>query len=108
MVDRIEAASVGELSEGEMRTVKAGERTILLINVTGALLAIDDTCPHSGCSLSDGTLEGDELECICHGSVFDVRTGEVHQGPAEDPVPTYPVHLEGETIYVEVDQASKR
>ena len=103
MAGRIEAASIGELSEGEMKAVEAGERTVLLINVTGALLAIDDECTHQGCSLSDGTLEGEELECICHGSVFNVRTGEVQQGPAEDPVPTYPVHVEGETVYVEVD-----
>ena len=100
MADRIEAGSVGELSEGEMKPVESGERVVLLMNVAGGLLAIDDECTHQGCSLSEGTLDGEELECSCHGSVFNVRTGEVQQGPAEESVSTYPVEIEGDTVYV--------
>ena len=104
MVRRIEAAGVGELSDGEMKAVEAGERTVLLINVAGDHLAIDDECTHEACSLSEGTLDGEELECICHGSIFNVRTGEVQQGPAEEAVPTYSVQAEGDIVYIEVGE----
>ena len=102
MSTREEVAQVDEVSEGEMKTVEAGDRMIVLINSGGDLYAIDDECTHSGCSLSDGTLDEAELECVCHGSIFDVTTGEVVQGPAEDPVPTYPVHVEGGSVSVEI------
>ena len=101
MASRVEVATVGELSDGEMKTVDVGDRTIVLLNVAGDLLAIDDECTHQGCSLSDGDLAGDELSCLCHGSVFNVRTGHVLQGPADEPIPTYPLYVEGETVYAE-------
>ena len=101
MASRVEVATVGELSDGDMKAVEVGDRTIVVLNVAGDLFAIDDECTHEGCSLSDGDLDGDELSCLCHGSVFNVRTGEVLQGPAEEPVPTYPLHVDGETVYTE-------
>ena len=101
MASRVEVATVGELSDGDMKAVEVGDRTIVVLSVAGDLFAIDDECTHEGCSLSDGDLDGDELSCLCHGSVFNVRTGEVLQGPAEEPVPTYPLHVDGETVYTE-------
>ena len=100
MADRVEAANVGELAEGEMKPVELGDRTAVLLNVEGRLYAIDDECTHEACSLLDGTLDGEELECICHGSTFNVRTGEVLEGPAELPIPTYVVELDEQTVYV--------
>jgi nitrite reductase/ring-hydroxylating ferredoxin subunit len=100
---REEVAQVGDVPDGELTTVEAGGRTIVLVNVGGDLYAIDDECTHQGCSLSDGTLDDAELECICHGSIFDVKTGEVVQGPAEEAAPTYPVHVEGGSVSVEID-----
>ena len=31
------------------------------------------------------------VQCPWHGSQFDVKTGNVEQGPAGDPIPTYQV-----------------
>ncbi len=39
----------------------------------GRLYAFDDTCTHEECPLSDGRLTADEVECPCHGSIFDLR-----------------------------------
>ena len=101
MANRVEVGTVGELSDGEMKPVEVGDRTIVLLNVAGDLLAVDDECTHQGCSLSDGELSGEELSCPCHGSVYNVRTGEVLQGPARTPIPKYPLSVEGETVYAE-------
>jgi nitrite reductase/ring-hydroxylating ferredoxin subunit len=64
--------------------------------------AFGDTCTHQGCSLADGELEGTTVTCPCHGSQFNVTTGDVLRGPAHEPVLSYPVRLEDNALQVEV------
>ena len=88
-----------------LRTVGIGRcrRTrIALANVAGTIFAIDDTCTHKGCSLGDGKLDGSTVQCACHGSRFDVTSGAVVRGPAEDPVRSYPTHLANGEVQVDV------
>lgn len=54
--------------------------SIALFNVDGNLYAIDDSCPHSGGSLSGGKLEGLTLQCPAHGLKFDIATGCMRGG----------------------------
>ncbi len=100
MGERIEVAKVGELASGDIKLVEAHGEMIVLLNVGGELYAINDECTHSACSLSDGSLEDDVIECACHGSQFNVKTGDVQAGPADEPVPTYPVQVYGDIVYV--------
>lgn len=102
MGDRVEAGKVGELADGEMKAVGAGDKTVLLLNADGALYAIDDECAHQACPLSEGYLEGEVLECGCHGSMYNVKTGEVLQGPAQEGVPSHPVQIDGDKVYISV------
>jgi 3-phenylpropionate/trans-cinnamate dioxygenase ferredoxin subunit len=54
-----------------------------------------------GCSLADdGEPEGDSVTCQCHGSVFDLSTGEAIGPPATEPVAVYSVRVEGDEIQV--------
>jgi 3-phenylpropionate/trans-cinnamate dioxygenase ferredoxin component len=69
---------------------------------SGEVFAINDLCSHEEIELSDGELDGEDVECPAHGSRFNVRTGEVSGLPAEDPVDTYPVTIEDGQIVVEV------
>jgi len=88
----LKAAGIGRAKEGR----------ITLANVAGTLYAIDDTCTHRGCSLGDGKLDGSTLQCACHGSRFDVTSGAVVRGPAEDPVRSYPVHVANGEVQVDL------
>ena len=81
---------------------RSRETRITLANVAGTLFAIDDTCTHRGCSLGDGKLDGSTVQCACHGSRFDVTSGEVVRGPAEDPVRSYPVHVANGEVQVDL------
>jgi phenylpropionate dioxygenase-like ring-hydroxylating dioxygenase large terminal subunit len=56
--------------------------------LAGELHASDDTCPHAGCSLAEGELDGQTVVCPCHMATFDVTTGEVVDGPAPSGVAT--------------------
>ena len=47
--------------------------------------------PCQECSLAGGELDGAIVVCPCHGSEFDVRTGDVLSPPALEPLPIYRV-----------------
>jgi len=40
------------------------------------------------------------LECPCHGSQFNVKTGEVVSPPANEPLTQYAVRVDGDDILV--------
>lgn len=90
------------VADGELEAFDAGGTQVAVANVRGTYYAFDDTCTHQQCSLANGDLKGTTLTCACHGSEFDVTTGEVLGPPATEPVATYPVKVEGEDLQVEV------
>ena len=74
---------------------------VAVANVTGSYYGFDDTCTHRGCSLAEGDLDGTVVTCICHGSQFDATTGAVQRGPAQTPVRSYPVRVEGDHLQIQ-------
>ena len=69
---------------------------------TAQLHAFSDICTHRQCNLSlGGEIDGSTIECECHGSVFDMTTGEVLNGPATEPIATFPVSDEGGDLKIE-------
>lgn len=68
----------------------------------GTLHALNDICSHEEVSLSDGFVEGCALECIGHGSAFDLVTGRPNQLPATDPVAVYALTEQDGEVFVDV------
>ena len=64
--------------------------------------AFDDECSHATIPLTEGDVEGCELECWLHGSRFDLRTGKPTGPPASEPVAIYPIRVEGDDVLVDV------
>lgn len=91
----------GDLGAGQMRAFSVGGKRVAIANVAGVFYGIDDTCTHMGCSLAAGDLQGTTVTCACHGSEFDVTSGEVLEGPAEYPVRTWKVAVEGDDLAVD-------
>ena len=99
------AEAVGRSRIPLLKTIGIGrskESRITLANVAGTIFAIDDTCTHRGCSLGDGKLDGSTVQCACHGSRFDVTSGAVVRGPAEDPLRSYAVHVTNGEVQVDL------
>ncbi|MCH7606391.1 MAG: non-heme iron oxygenase ferredoxin subunit [Chloroflexi bacterium] len=96
----VKVAEVGELSPGDMKTVEVGEEQILIVNINGNIHACDDVCSHAYASLSEGDLNGEEVECPLHGSAFNVTTGEVLTPPADENVRVFEVRIDGQDILV--------
>ena len=96
----VKVAEVGEISPGEMKVVEVGGEQILLVNVEGNIHACDDICSHAYASLSEGDLNGEEIECPLHGSAFNIITGEALTPPAEDSIRVFEVRIEGQDVLV--------
>jgi nitrite reductase/ring-hydroxylating ferredoxin subunit/uncharacterized membrane protein len=86
----------------ERRPVRAvvGDTPVLLLRDGEQIFAIHDRCSHRGCSLSEGTLEGDEIVCACHGSRFDRRDGSLKGGPATSAQPAFQVRVQDGRVEV--------
>jgi nitrite reductase/ring-hydroxylating ferredoxin subunit len=91
-----------DIGEGKLKQVKIAGTKVAIVHVAGTFNALGDTCTHLGCSLSAGTLEGTTVTCPCHGSRFDVTSGEVLRGPARKPEPSYRVEVRDGALWVEV------
>jgi 3-phenylpropionate/trans-cinnamate dioxygenase ferredoxin component len=94
--------AVDELGEHELAAFPVKGKRIAIAKVGDAFYAFGDICTHQACSLGQGELEGTTVTCSCHGSEFDVTTGEVIRGPAREPVQSYPVRVEDGLLRVEV------
>jgi len=100
-----EFSAIGEASnvkDGEIEAFEVQGEQVAVANSGGRFYAFSDICTHQGCSLSEGELVGTKVTCPCHGSEFDVATGSVLHGPAEESVRTYRVRLEGDSLQIEV------
>ncbi|MBO0736594.1 MAG: non-heme iron oxygenase ferredoxin subunit [Alphaproteobacteria bacterium] len=96
----VPVAQADELRPGQMKWVAVNGERRVLANVDGAFYAISDVCGHRSAPLSRGKLQGHLIECPLHFAQFDVRTGELVNGPVSTAVPVYEVRIEGDIVYV--------
>jgi nitrite reductase/ring-hydroxylating ferredoxin subunit len=102
MSEFIKALSNSELEEGSILAVRINGERIALYKIGGEVYATSEMCSHSDCSLEDfgKIVESDQVECICHGARFRIKTGEVTRVPAEVPLKTYAVKVEENEVWV--------
>ncbi|AXG77269.1 Rieske (2Fe-2S) protein [Streptomyces paludis] len=74
-------------------TLYRKQRLVVSCPAAGTYKAFSAQCTHGGCLLAK--VEGTEGDCTCHGSKFDVTTGEPIHGPATAPLPEVPVSARG-------------
>ena len=93
---------LSQLQQGKPVKVEKDGKTICVARVGEQVFAIDDTCSHSDASLSEGDVTDFKIECWLHGAEFDLRTGEALTPPAVAPLHTYGVHVDGDSVTVEI------
>ncbi len=99
----VKVAKVDDIPTGEALQVEADGQTLALVRVNDEVFCVHDICTHEHAHLSEGFCEGYEIECPLHGSIFDVRTGDVKSLPATESVKTFPVKLEDGDVHVDVE-----
>jgi 3-phenylpropionate/trans-cinnamate dioxygenase ferredoxin component len=97
------ACALVEIPDGGVKGVDVEGLELALVRAGDDVYALRDECSHAQIALSEGDVEGLEIECWLHGSRFDVRTGEVLNLPATEPVPVYPCKVDGDDVVVDVD-----
>src|SRR5262245_4175218 len=99
------------LTENEFRLSEVPPGSVLLVgdcavfNIEGGFCATQAMCTHRQGPLSEGSLDGTTVTCPLHGAQFNVWTGAVLRGPAEEPLKTYRVAVDGDVGRVEVPLA---
>ena len=93
---------VGDLAEGEGKTVSVGDKLVAVFFAGGRYLAIDDTCPHMGASLSGGYVEDGIVTCPWHAWRFRLSDGAWADNPRIK-IGCYPVQVLNGEIQVQVN-----
>jgi nitrite reductase/ring-hydroxylating ferredoxin subunit/uncharacterized membrane protein len=98
--DEVDVIASAELVEGTPVVVEVGRVPVLLLRREATIHAVQEWCPHAGGPLSEGSFDGDVVECPWHQSRFCLADGAPIQGPASVPLRTFEVREAGGRVYV--------
>ena len=82
---------IDDLKENQMKLLHVNGQRIVLARTSEGYRAFEDRCTHRGGSLADGVLICETVQCLWHGSQFDVSNGSVRCGPARTAIRAYQV-----------------
>lgn len=76
--------------------------TLIFVTQKGELRALSARCTHASCPVTwDRDSNNSAFLCPCHGSRFDTN-GAVLNGPATEPLTSYPARKKGEDAIITV------
>jgi 3-phenylpropionate/trans-cinnamate dioxygenase ferredoxin subunit len=99
----VRACAASEVADGQAVRVEVDGLDVAIVRNGDDVYAIEDECSHAQVALSEGEVEGCEIECWMHGSRFDLRTGKPTGPPATVPGPIFPVRIDGADVLVDID-----
>jgi naphthalene 1,2-dioxygenase ferredoxin component len=99
----IAVADRDAVPQEDVIAVEVDGREIALYGVEGQVYATDNVCTHAHARLCEGFLEGGEIECPLHQGRFDVRTGKGLCAPVTEDLRIYPVKVQDNKVFVEVN-----
>jgi nitrite reductase/ring-hydroxylating ferredoxin subunit/uncharacterized membrane protein len=94
----IVVAKRDDLKVDQMKLLRAGDKRIVLARTDKGYVAFDDRCTHKGGSLAGGVMVCGTVQCLWHGSQFDVSSGQVKAGPAKTGIRIYRVNEEDNDV----------
>ena len=104
------ALELDELPDGRVKTVTLGTSSLCLTHHEGKYGALDNSCPHQGGPLGEGSIENGLLRCPWHGWDYCPLTGKPPGEEFDDGVETFEVDVRDDGVYVAipVSQAKPR
>jgi nitrite reductase/ring-hydroxylating ferredoxin subunit len=95
-------ANVADIPEGTLRAVtRTSGRPVCLYNSAGRIGAIAELCTHQAFPMAEGVLlPNGRVQCSWHGATFDCASGEVCEGPADEPLAVYETRVRDGEIWV--------
>ena len=107
MSEFVPVAKLSELAGIRKLCCEIDNHYVVLVELDGVLYCLDDVCTHDGGPLGEGEIEGNCLVCPRHGAKFDIRTGAAMCMPATEPTATHTVRVEGDQIFVRLNETAK-
>jgi naphthalene 1,2-dioxygenase system ferredoxin subunit len=96
----IDVIAVDAVPEADVTAVTVNGQEIALYEVEGDIFATSNLCTHGAARMSDGFLEGREIECPLHQGKFDVCTGKAMCAPLTEDIRVYPIRIENNRVLV--------
>ncbi len=102
---KVRLCAIDEIDEDAMLQVRVlGHAPFAVYNVNVTFYVTEDTCTHGKASLADeGELDGCTVTCTWHDGKFDIRTGAVLAAPCTHPIRTFPVTIDADAVWVDVE-----
>jgi|SRR3989338_5839236 len=99
---KVKVVNVNEVLENSVKKVIVNGEPVALFKINGKIFATSNICTHAQCELDHNhAMHGEVVECTCHGSQFNVKTGAVVLPPAVEPLKTYKLTVENDEIFIE-------
>jgi 3-phenylpropionate/trans-cinnamate dioxygenase ferredoxin subunit len=98
----VAAVKLSSLQEGSMVAADVEGNHILISMIGGQVYAVSGVCTHQETDLANGFVIEERVVCPLHLSQFDMRTGQVLNPPATEPLRSFKVKIEDGTVFVEV------
>lgn len=88
----IRLTALADVPVGSSTVVGDGKDKVVVFRPDGSTaVAYSAICTHAGCAVAP---DGAQLACPCHGSRFEAATGQVVNGPADQPLPEVTVTVQ--------------
>lgn len=78
----VRVTGVQEIPEGAAKCVQFNDLEIAIFRIEGRYYALDNTCPHLGGPISEGTIRDKLVTCPWHEWSFDISSGRCTINPA--------------------------
>jgi Ferredoxin subunits of nitrite reductase and ring-hydroxylating dioxygenases len=104
MASRVETRDLlaNEIAEGGCAVGSINGKQVAIFRIDSKFYATQAECTHRGGPLCEGAIWAGIVTCPWHGSEFNIQTGAVGTGPAEDPLQTYNVTVVDGKLIIEV------
>ncbi|HET9053147.1 MAG TPA: Rieske 2Fe-2S domain-containing protein [Cyclobacteriaceae bacterium] len=95
-----EREALQRLPHNNPQLVVAHGQRICLVNYNKRFFAVQDSCTHSGASLSQGKINYlGEIICPLHSYCFNLQTGQELSGRSRD-LKTYPIKIDDSGFFI--------
>ena len=96
---RVDAGTTTDIPVGQGKVVAMGSAPVMVVNTEQGVKAYSAVCTHLGCIVAYDAAAR-QIACPCHDGRFNPANGQVMSGPPPSPLPTVPVTVEGDHIYL--------
>jgi 3-phenylpropionate/trans-cinnamate dioxygenase ferredoxin subunit len=104
MAEFYDAVPADDVPDESAAVLEVNGKEIALVRTGGQFYALQNECTHANYPIGEGDLVGENvIECPGHGSTFNIVTGEVISGPADEPLESYEVQVVDGMVRVAVE-----